>query len=204
MRTPSLKEEKSLQKRGISLIAGVDEAGRGAWAGPVVAAAVILPQKRIYNIRDSKLLDKEKRRKLYKEICEKSKDFGIGIVSHKEVDRKGISYASKLAMNKALESLSLKPEFVLVDAFEIELYKKAPQKAIVYGDSICLSIAAASILAKVTRDTLLIKMHRHYPEYGFDRHKGYGTELHRERLSEFGPCEIHRRSYMPVKYFIEN
>ncbi len=190
-----LKEERHCRDKGFKLIAGVDEAGRGPLAGPVLAAAVILPPHAILaGINDSKKLSPEKRMKLFDQIVETAESSAIASASRDEIDRLNIHAASMLAMNRALQKLSCQPDFVLVDGFPIRscAYK---QKAIKGGDSLSMSIAAASILAKVTRDRIMLELHRRYPQYGFHRNKGYGTADHLDAIRSHGPCSEHRRSF---------
>jgi ribonuclease HII len=198
---PNLDEERKLHKEGFRHVAGVDEAGRGALAGPVVAAAVILPQRPRANwfgqVRDSKHLSATKRCYLFEQIYEVALSVGIGIISHEEIDAVGIVPATRLAMKQAIERLTDRPHSLLIDYLllpEVPL----PQKGIVYGDCRCLSIACASIIAKVSRDRLMVAMDSFYSGYGLVRHKGYGTEEHIVNLIKKGPSEIHRRSFRPV------
>ena len=177
-------------------VAGIDEAGRGPLAGPVVAAAVILdPEQEIFYINDSKKLSEHKREELYPEILEKSLAHGIGIVGADEIDEINILQATYKAMRLAVRQLALRPGILLVDAVTIPdlPFRQIP---IIKGDAKSLSIGAASILAKVTRDRLMREMDRLYPEYGFAVHKGYGTAAHIEALRKYGPCPIHRRSFI--------
>jgi ribonuclease HII len=187
--------EKKYWGNGISYIAGIDEAGRGPLAGPVVASAVIFERDiQIDGVNDSKKLTGKKREELFHFILEKAIAVGIGIVSHEVIDRINILQASFLAMNKAIDQMSVKPQQLLVDGnfFRHELY---PVENIVKGDSLSHSIAAASIIAKVTRDALMVELHEQYPQYGFDRHKGYGTKAHIEAIKQHGYSPIHRRSF---------
>ena len=191
--------EKKLRAIGIARIAGIDEAGRGAWAGPVVAAAVILPEKfRHRRLNDSKQLAPELREHIY---CELATNPGVrwtvGIVDSIEIDRINILRASHRAMRLAIEALMELPDHVLIDGLPVIPFP-LPQTAIVDGDCISLSIAAASVIAKVTRDRMMRDLCAQFPQYCFDQHKGYGTELHLLKLHEFGPCPIHRRSFEPV------
>lgn len=180
-------------------IAGVDEAGRGPLVGSVVAAAVILdPQNPIEGLNDSKKLSEKKRNSLAIEIREKALAWSVSSVDEKEIDRINILQASLLAMKRAVESLSQSPDMVLVDG------NKCPDisykvEAIVKGDSKVAAISAASILAKVDRDRQMVELHEQYPQYGFDRHKGYPTKVHMELLNQHGPCPLHRKSFSPVK-----
>jgi ribonuclease HII len=190
-----LEFEKKYWAHGIRRIAGVDEAGRGPLAGPVVAAAVIFERDTIIDgVNDSKKLTEKKRETLFHSIHEQAVSVGIGIVSHEVIDRINILQASFLAMNKALSALSVRPEQLLVDGnfFRHELF---PVENIVKGDSLSHSIAAASIIAKVTRDALMVELDEQYPRYGFAQHKGYGTAAHIEAIRLYGYSPIHRRSF---------
>lgn len=199
---PNLKEEKVLWKAGYRLIAGVDESGCGPWAGPVVAAAVILSKdKRINKIKDCKLLNIKLREELCERILSEALDIGLGFVDIPELDNLGIRKSSVLAMERALKKLKLKPNFILVDAWKLSL--NVPQKPIIKGDTTCLSIAAASIVAKVERDRLMFALHKKYPVYGFDKHKGYGTKLHQQMLKKYGPSKVHRKSFKPIAELIK-
>jgi len=191
--------EKKLRATGVVRIAGVDEAGRGALAGPVVAAAVVLPEKfRHRKLNDSKQLAPELREQIYDELASNSEIvWAVGVVDHLEIDRINILRASHQAMRIALATLSLPPEHVLIDGLPV-LPFPFPQTAIVDGDCYSLTIAAASVIAKVTRDRIMRDFCAQFPEYCFGQHKGYSTELHLSRLHEFGPCPIHRRSFEPV------
>lgn len=191
--------ERKARKRGYRLIVGVDEVGRGPLAGPVVACALILPPEcRIRGLNDSKRLSPKKREKLYPVIKEKALAIGLGRVGEKKIDEINILKATHLAMKRAISHLGVEPDLLLVDGFEIPGVK-IPQKAIVRGDEMSASIAAASIIAKVTRDRLMVKYHKRHPEYGFHRHKGYGTEGHIRALKKNGPSRIHRRTFSGVK-----
>ncbi len=194
-----IPEEKNLRKRGYKLIAGTDEAGRGPLAGPVVAAAVILP-KDYKNplIDDSKKLTPLERKRLFVEIKNVAVSFGIGVVGWKQIDAMGILNASKLAMRRAVLSLNPQPDFLISDAVPVNVME-LPQKTMVKADEKVLCVAAASILAKVHRDQLMQKYHKKYPEYGFDQHMGYGTKAHLEAIEKHGGCLIHRRSFAPFK-----
>ncbi|MFW5787071.1 MAG: ribonuclease HII [Halanaerobiales bacterium] len=196
------KLKKDLLYKGYELICGLDEAGRGPLAGPVVAAAVILNESnKILGLKDSKKLSPAVRKKLKKEIKEKSIAVGIGIVDNKEIDRINIHQASLKAMKKALYNLNYLPDYLLIDG-NISLKEiNIPQKSIVSGDSKSNSIAAASIIAKVKRDNILDKFHNKYPRYGFINHKGYGTKSHIKALEKYGPTPIHRYSYKIVKKY---
>ena len=191
--------EKNLANEGIHLVAGVDEAGRGPLAGPVVASAVILPpEARIYELNDSKQLSPAKRKALAVKIKKISEAWAIGVSTVNEILELNIYHASLLAMRRALEGLKLLPGHVLVDGFAIPGLP-LPQTHIVGGDAKSASIAAASILAKESRDELMGLCHFLYPQYGFDRHKGYGTADHIRALSLYGPCPLHREGFGPVK-----
>ncbi len=199
---PSFIEEEQLMALGYRLIAGVDEVGRGALAGPVVAAAVILPNdvdaSSLDGVRDSKLISPTKRELLYYHIYEMAVSVGVGVVPHSVVDSQGVIRATRMAMKQAIERLSPSPESLLIDHLhlpELEL----PQKGITHGDNLCFSIACASIIAKVARDWLMEELDRLYPGYGLAQHKGYGTRQHVARLARLGACPIHRRTFRPVR-----
>ena len=198
---PSNKLVEQLTADGYKLIAGLDEVGRGAWAGPVVAAAVILPAKKIYNIRDSKLLTRKEREKLATKIRRAALNYSIGIVDVKELDSMGIGKASFLAMTNALNGLRKTPDFILVDGFKIPGID-VPQQAVIDGDQKISSVAAASIIAKVERDRIMRTLHRSEKEcrkFRFDFNKGYPSPLHKRMLEKYGPCKWHRYSFTPVK-----
>ena len=190
--------ETGLAARGYKLIAGVDEAGRGPLAGPVVAAAVIF-RKDDYpaGIRDSKQLSPKLRDEIFYKICGKACCVGVGIVNEAVIDRINILQASHLAMRRAIDSLESKPDFVLIDGI-LAPRSGFPQRAVVKGDSKSITIAAASIIAKVSRDRIMVEYDARFPTYGFSAHKGYGTKTHIENLRKFGPCTIHRKSFRPV------
>lgn len=191
-----------LSKRGYRLIAATDEVGRGCLAGPVVAAAVILPFPcGVEGIRDSKKLTDKKRRVLSGRIKEHALAWSINEVSVGEIDTLGIQKASILAMTKAVRNLSLKPEFVLIDG-KISLPVSIPQKSFIKGDDISIAIGAASIIAKVYRDDLMIRLEDEFPGYGLASHKGYGTELHCSLIKRLGPSSIHRTTFAKVKEFV--
>jgi ribonuclease HII len=193
---PNLKYERDLQRQNISIIAGVDEAGRGPLAGPVVAAAVILPGKfTLKGIDDSKKLTPDKREKLFIKLTS-AVDFGIGVVDELTIDKKNILQATFLAMKQAVAQLTNQPEHILFDGNQYNYLMQIPQTLIVRGDSISRSIAAASIIAKVTRDRLMVEYHKLYPQYGFAQHKGYGTAEHCEAIREHGPCPLHRKTFL--------
>lgn len=192
--------EQSFFDKGIHLICGVDEAGRGPLAGPVCAAAVILPAGvDIPGLNDSKKLSDKKRRELYPIIQERAVAYGIAFADHKEIDALNILQATFLAMQRAMEQLSVKPELALIDGNRAKDFG-IPAQTVVHGDSLSASIAAASVLAKVTRDDYMLKMAEEYPRYQFEIHKGYGTKAHYAALSAYGPCPIHRMSFLKKFY----
>jgi len=198
---PSLAEEQTLRNKGYAFIAGMDEAGRGALAGPVVAAVVILPDSIAFpslrDVRDSKELTPAKREYLYDAVRKEAVAVGIGIVPTPVNDRINILEATREAMEAAIMDIPMKPDFLLLEALTIPRLP-LPQKGIIRGDRLCLSIACASIIAKVARDRLMIEMDKSYPGYGMAKHKGYGTKQHIDCLRKHGPCPIHRRSFSPV------
>lgn len=197
-----LKYEKELYEKNITLIAGIDEVGRGPLVGPVVAAAVILPKNyHLEGLTDSKKLSEKKRNLFYEILKREAISIGVGIISAKKIDEVNIYKASKLAMLEALKNLSVTPEHVLIDAMKLEL--DIPSTSIIHGDALSESIAAASVIAKVTRDDMMYELHKKYPEYHFDKHKGYPTKLHLECLEKFGPLENYRFTYKPVRDLIE-
>lgn len=198
-----LKEEKQLWSSGFLHIAGIDEAGRGPLAGPVVAAACILPAKfKLPGLNDSKKLTASKREKLFWQIKEQALGYAIGSAEPAEIDALNILQATKLAMKRAVEGLKMRPHYLLIDAVELTTLR-IPQKAIIDGDALSASIAAASILAKVSRDNLMNELDKLYPEYGFAKNKGYGTREHLRALQRYGPSPIHRKSFAPVHEKIE-
>lgn len=179
-------------------VAGLDEAGRGAWAGPVVAAAVIFDSDcRIEGVDDSKKLSPAKREKLYAEITASCVSYGVGIVDSRTVDEINILQATKMAMLRAIDGLNPQPEFLLIDG-NMTIRSPVPQRAVIDGDALSFTIAAASILAKVTRDRLMVGLSGEYPHYGFERHKGYGTKFHQDALEAHGISAVHRMSYAPI------
>lgn len=199
---PTFIEEQKLWQHGYRFIAGVDEVGRGSLAGPVAAAAVILPQyldipPDLSEVRDSKELSPKQREYLLPQIQTQAVAYGIGMLSSELVDELGIVEATRRAMAQAIGSLAVPPQFLLVDALKLPQIA-LPQKAIIDGDKLSLSIACASIIAKVARDHLMIELDKEHPGYGFARHKGYGTPEHMESLAKLGPCPIHRYSFAPV------
>ena len=190
-----MKFENELYNNGYKIIAGVDEAGRGPLAGPVVAGAVILKKgEYIEGLNDSKKISPKKRDKLYDEIVNKCVSYSVGIVDNEVIDEINILEATRLAMKKAIEGLKIKPDYLLIDA-EKKIDTNIKLSGIIKGDSLSVSIAAASIIAKVTRDRMIIEMAKKYPEYEFEKHKGYGTALHIQKIKEYGLCKIHRKSF---------
>lgn len=182
---------------GIKYICGVDEAGRGPLAGPVFAAAVILPEDfEIEGLNDSKKLSEKKRDALFDEIIEHALAYSIQSVDHKTIDEINILEATMLAMKTAVENLSIRPDAVYIDGNRVPKNMDIPTEFVIKGDATSASIAAASILAKVSRDRFMLKMDEKYPEYCFAKHKGYGTKLHYEKLREFGPSDIHRLTFL--------
>lgn len=203
MKSITSKYEKELLGRGYKCVAGIDEAGRGSWAGPVVAACVAFDTIRNdkgFVINDSKKLIAKMRDKSYEWLIENF-DYGVGVVSHELIDRIGIVPATKLAMEQAVNGMKHKPDYLLIDAVKLPQIK-IKQESIIKGDSKVWCIAAASIIAKVTRDRIMTKYHATFPEYNFDKHKGYGTKRHHEMMCAHGICRIHRRSYKPIQPFI--
>jgi ribonuclease HII len=194
--------EKEAKIKGFDLIAGVDEAGRGPLAGPVVAAAVVLKDfTPIPELRDSKEMSPNQRDRVFELIKKSALGFGIGVVDESTIEEINILQATLLAMKIATEKLPVPPDFILVDGNRTFDSPKE-QKAIVKGDQLSQSIAAASVLAKVTRDRIMVEYHKSYPQYGFDKHKGYGTKLHKEMIREFKPCPIHRKTFKGVREFL--
>lgn len=199
---PSLAHERTLRDAGHMRVAGLDEAGRGAWAGPVVAAAVILNLRRVRRlaklpIDDSKRLSPRQREYAFPIIQSACRAWSVAWADAAEIDAIGIVPATRLAMRRAIDGLSPAPDALIIDALrlpEVDL----PQRAFSFADSISLSVAAASILAKVTRDRMMVELEAAHPGYGFDRHKGYGTQAHREALSLLGSCPIHRKTFKPI------
>lgn len=195
--------EDGLYAEGYSVICGVDEAGRGPLAGPVCAAAVILPpHAEIPGLNDSKKLTDKRRRELFPIIQQQALAYGIAFASHEEIDEINILQATFLAMKRALAQLETQPDMVLVDGNRLTEFG-LPAKSVVKGDSLSANIAAASVLAKVTRDDLMLTEAEHYPQYGFEIHKGYGTKAHYAALREYGPCAIHRQSFLK-KFYADN
>jgi ribonuclease HII len=201
MKFPNFSEEKILWKQGFKYVAGLDEAGRGPLAGPVVAAAVFfksIDRKLLEGVNDSKKLSEKQRNYFYKILTNhKDVEWGIGIVSEKIIDKINILEATKLAMQKAVKDLHCATDYLLLDG-NFCIKSDIPQKSIIRGDQKVISISAASIIAKVTRDKIMVDYDKKYPQYGFARHKGYGTEFHMQKLREFGLCKIHRKSFYSV------
>ena len=190
--------ETEARRCGYRHIAGLDEAGRGPLAGPVVAAAVMLPRRCLLaGLNDSKQLTEAERERLYDDIRRRAAGVGVGLASEREIDEMNILEATRLAMGRAIQSLPSMPDYLLLDAIELPAVL-LPQRAIIKGDALSVSIAAASVVAKVTRDRLMGDYHRQYPQYNFQAHKGYGTAEHLRLLAAHGPCAIHRRSFRPV------
>ncbi len=191
--------EKQAHRQGFSLVAGIDEAGRGPLAGPVVSAAVILPVAcDIAGLDDSKKLSAVRREKLYDRLYGRATAVGIGIVDAPEIDRINILQAALLSMKMAVDNLVPPPDYLLIDG-KFGIAADVAQQPIVKGDQLSASVAAASIVAKVTRDRLMLGCHRQFPQYGFDRHKGYPTRAHRQALGRFGCCVLHRRTFRGVR-----
>ena len=192
--------ENEICEEGVQLLCGVDEAGRGPLAGPVCAAAVILPHGiEIADLNDSKKLTEKKREALYDVICAEAISFGVAFATVEEIEERNILNATFLAMNRALAQLDPMPELALIDGNR-NTGIQMPSRCVVKGDARCADIAAASILAKVTRDRYMLEMAEKYPEYHFEQHKGYGTKLHYEALREYGPSPIHRMSFLKKLY----
>jgi ribonuclease HII len=195
---PTDEFELEARRRGYRRIAGLDEAGRGPLAGPVVAAAVILPTRcRLDGVDDSKQVSEPERTRLYDVIMQRAQAVAVGVATEQEIDRLNILEATRLAMSRALASLTAPADCLLIDAVELPNLA-IPSRSIIKGDTLSVSIAAASIVAKVTRDRMMAVYHQTYPVYNFLSHKGYGTVEHLQRLAQHGPCAIHRRSFAPV------
>ena len=195
------KYENELRKKGFKYICGIDEAGRGPLAGPVVVASVILPENSmIEGINDSKKVSEKKREKLYDMIIEEAISYGVGIIGQDEIDEINILNATKKGLTMSLEELIQKPDIILVDALSKINTLGVPYESIIKGDAKCYSISAASIIAKVTRDRIMREWDKVYPQYGFASHKGYGTSIHIKALKEYGPSPIHRKTF--IKHFI--
>ena len=195
-----LYEEKALNA-GYKCVCGIDEAGRGPLAGPVYVAAVILPLGlEIEGLNDSKKISEKKREQLFDIICEKAVDYSIGIATEQEIDEINILNATFLAMHRAVEGLKNKPDFALIDGNQYPKIPFVAEETVVKGDAKVMSIAAASILAKVSRDRFMLEKAKEYPQYQFEKHKGYGTKLHYEMLKEYGPSPIHRMTFLKKLY----
>lgn len=194
---PDYEFEKAAVNSGFGCICGVDEAGRGPLAGPVCAAAVILPAGAVIEgLDDSKKLTEKKRERLYDIIKQTAVAYSVAYGTLEEIETVNILEATYLAMNRAIEGLNVKPDFALIDGNRVPRGIKIPCETIVKGDSKSMSVAAASVLAKVTRDRLMLEYDKKYPEYNFKKHKGYGTKEHTELIKQYGPCEIHRLSFL--------
>ena len=197
-----IEEEIYSKNENIKYICGIDEAGRGPLAGPVVVASVIMPHdSMIEGVNDSKKVSEKKREELYEKIIEESISYGVGIMDHNEIDEYNILNATKMGLTNSLKELTVKPDLIVVDALNKIDTLGIPYKSIIKGDAKEYSIAAASILAKVTRDTMMREYDEIYPQYGFAGHKGYGTAKHIAAIKENGPCILHRRSF--IKNFID-
>lgn len=196
-RLTQLKEiEQKLYQKGIQTICGIDEAGRGPLAGPVVIAGVIMPaDSMIEGVNDSKKVSEKKRERLYDEIIQEAISYSVAIIGHDVIDEINILQATKKGLTQVVEGLAIKPDLILVDALQHINTKGIPYESIIKGDAKCYSIAAASILAKVTRDRIMREWDDVYPQYGFIAHKGYGTAKHIAAIREYGLCPIHRRSF---------
>ena len=198
-----LRYEQALYQQSFTKIAGIDEVGRGPLAGPVIAAAVILPQNiKIIGLNDSKKIPKAKHQQIYESVCSKALAIGIGLVSSEVIDRVNIYEATKLAMIEAVSKLHPAPDYLLIDAMQLAI--ELPQKSIIKGDANSASIAAASIIAKVTRDQIMADYAKEYPEYGFEHNAGYGTQAHLAAIEKYGILPIHRRSFEPIKSMLLN
>jgi len=207
--SPHLQKEIALLEQGYCFIAGLDEAGRGAWAGPVVAAAVILPVQQprlaraLPGLRDSKKLTPNRREQLFELVHNIALAVAVGVAPPQLVDQTNVINATRHAMQQALANLSMSPDYLLIDHLKLPSVP-LPQDAFPKADDDSLTVAAASVVAKVTRDRLMVNFNQTYPAYAFDRHKGYGTAAHRAALAKFGPCPLHRMSYAPLKIFVDS
>lgn len=196
-----IEEEIYSKNENIKYICGIDEAGRGPLAGPVVVASVIMPKSSmIEGVNDSKKVSEKKREELYEKIIEEAISYGVGIIDHNEIDEYNILNATKMGLTNSLKELTVKPDLILVDALNKIDTLGIPYKSIIKGDALCYSISAASIIAKVTRDRIMRQWDEVYPMYGFEKHKGYGTAAHIAAIKEYGLCPIHRKSF--TKNFI--
>ncbi|MCG3778053.1 MAG: Ribonuclease HII [Nitrospira sp.] len=199
---PTDEFELEARRRGYRCIAGLDEAGRGPLAGPVVAAVVVLPSRcRLAGVNDSKQVSEFERARLYGIIVERARGIGVGVATEQEIDLLNILEATRLAMRRALGSLNPPADCLLIDAVTLPNLA-IPSYSIIKGDTLSISIAAASIIAKVTRDRMMAAYHQIYPLYNFLSHKGYGTEEHLQRLAQHGPCAIHRRTFAPIAQLV--
>lgn len=199
---PHLQYERRLAREGYAVVCGIDEVGRGAWAGPIVAAAVVMPlQPRVNGVRDSKKLSAKQRVKLAARICNRARYYSVAYVPAQEIDEIGIVKANELVMRHAIEGLDVPPDYILVDAFGIGGVA-GKQVGIPHGDAIVYSIAAASIVAKVARDNMMAELAQTYPEYGFEQHKGYGTAKHKQAIDIHGLTPLHRRSFQPMNLMV--
>jgi ribonuclease HII len=206
-KTPDLSFELPLWQQGVSRVGGIDEAGRGSWAGPVAAAVVVLPPNPglleiLHGVRDSKQMTPNQRQQWSLEIKRQAAGWGVGLASAAEIDALGILPATRLAACRALEALSVSPQYLLLDFIKLPTVN-LPQQPLVKGDARVLSIACASVLAKTSRDALMIELDSQYPGYGFARHKGYGTACHQVALQQSGPSPIHRLSFAPLRFLIK-
>ena len=193
--------EENAINAGYKVVCGIDEAGRGPLAGPVYAAAVILPiGLEIEGLNDSKKLSEKKREQLFDVICEKAIDYSIGVATEKEIDEINILNATFLAMHRAVEGLKIRPDYAVIDGNQYPRIPFVTEETVVKGDAKSMSIAAASILAKVSRDRFMLEKTKEFPQYEFEKHKGYGTKLHYEKIREFGPSPIHRMSFLKKFY----
>lgn len=202
---PNTRLEELLWQKGYVNVAGVDEAGKGPYAGPVTAGAVIIhsPSQVVSSVRDSKLMNAQQREDAFEKICKKSSAFGIGIVEAEEIDVIGIDWAVKKAMMMAVQQIeknfNLQISYIIVDGSKTKPLDTYLSQRILKGGLYHYSISAGSILAKVTRDRIMVQLSKKYPKYEFEKHMGYGTKLHQNLLQTYGPCEIHRKSYAPIK-----
>lgn len=203
-RSPGLQRERSLWEAGADVVVGIDEVGRGAWAGPLAVGAAVLPRdRRVYKVRDSKMLTEDEREAMFDRVAGWCRAWAVGTASHHECDALGMAEAQRLAARRALDRLGLAPDRVLLDG-TWDFVGGGIAETIVKGDATCLSIAAASILAKVTRDRLMRAEHPHYPVYGFDGNKGYPSPGHRAALHWLGPSAVHRRSWVFMDALVWN
>jgi ribonuclease HII len=204
MTKPTWREEKKLYRAGYQFVAGADEAGRGAWAGPLVAAAVILPKDfKAPGLNDSKKLSAAQRERLFEVIRREALAWQTCVISIEVIDRHGVGRANLDALQQSARELKIQPDFVLVDGFEID-FGQIPSKRVIHGDARVMTIAAASIVAKVTRDRMMVGYHKKYPHYHFHRHKGYGTALHHQALKLHGVTQLHRRSFEPIRKIVNH